>query len=175
MSDWKIYKIPKGRHYCSAFWKRLEITCKKENVFEFELTADNWYDPKLVHRPGKSKVIGRTYGYGVHKNSIRIVYKADKEINKFHLWWYWYDNGVRKHKYIGKFGVGVYQARTVKIGKRLICWFRDKRIPKHMMLEYTKLVIDFEKELPNWGFYCFAFFGGWDKAYKDFYWKLKYC
>ncbi len=167
------YIIPKGFHFCSAFCKRFKKLNTDINFFEFELTGDNWYDFKQVKISGKSKIIGRSYGFGVHNNSIRIVFKADKRTNQFHLWWYWYDRGVRKHQYIGKFGVGKYKFLAFMATDNTVCCYLN-RLEHDKWVIVDNIYIKFTEKLEETGYYCFPFFGGKDRAYKTFVWHVHF-
>ncbi len=163
------YIIPKNFHYCTALCKRFEKIDTTNNIFEFELTPNHWYDFKEVRVSGKNKIIGRTYGFGVHNNSIRIVYKPDKQKNMFHVWWYWYDAGKRKHKYIGKFGVGRYTFTTEMLDlKNVSCdLFKSDSL-------IGCIIIEFSEELKTVGYYCFPYFGGKARAPWNITWYVYY-
>ncbi len=158
-------------HYCTAFLKRLQITRKQTNTFEFELTSNHWYPQDVVKNSGKNKVIGRTYGFGVHNNSIRVVYKPSKEKNKFKLWWYWYDAGQRNERYIGQFEMGKYRVVFCKKTNMVNCYLKNA-LMQHQAPYSHYIKIKFKNELKKYGTYCFPFFGGQDRAYKTFVWHV---
>ncbi len=168
MKHWKTYKIPKGRHYCSAFAKRLQLINKPVNFFMFDIKEEHWYSQDVVQHPGKNKIAGRTWGLGVHNNSVRVVYQASKEKNRFDLYWYWYDGGIRYSEYIGNVGVGTYVFSQRRVNDMILCRFDAIRTDFE-----ADINIRFKKgKLRDWGFYCFPYAGGQDPAYNNQTWEV---
>ncbi len=169
MNEWKTYKIREGRHFCNAFAMRLKPVCRPGSFFMFKLTKEHWYSQEQVQQSGKSKIVGRTWGLGVHNNSVRVVYEAAEEQNRFDLWWYWYDGGKRYSAYIGNVGVGTYAFSQRRAAYDVIvCNFSA------ILTEFeAEINIRFEKgKLHNWGFYCFPYAGGQDPAYNNQTWEV---
>ena len=173
----KNYVVKKGRHYC---WHGQKLHWDKDElILSFIIDPSSSYNlDNLADQTDINKIGGITFGLGsiklnskgivtagaIHKNSIRIGMYDDGGIVRIYV--YWYNKNKRYSQYINTSIYGLFCSYGFRLDRI------NNVIKVNNRLGPEAFTIDFDfTDVPNWGFYCYPFFGGTSSSPVN--WKIQ--
>ena len=148
MFDSNHYTIKKGHHKASGLHFGVYPGNKVVN-YTVNFDDNCWHEAKRIPYSGVNKLCGFTFGFGVHKNSIRVGWKHDKS-GKINLFAYYYNKGTRHTQELISVETGQDVNIELKLSNRTFA----------LSVNETAYRFSFDYPWYKWGFNCFPYFGG---------------
>lgn len=149
------FNIKKGNHRSRWFPK---FTTKKVLIGKITFIGDFSYDIGSKHQKDSNKICGLSDNFSHHQDSIRLGWFWDSIINKIAIVGIHYKNGKRSIKRITSVEANKEYSFTISIDKN--CY----------LASFNGEYLLFERS-SKWNFlryYLFPYFGGKERAVKDF-------
>lgn len=161
------YKIKKNTHYSFPFYPLFHINTKEIN-YKIKFDMNCWYSRDKVEYTGINKLCGLGFGLNHHKNSIRIGWQPDFEMeNSILLYAYWYDaktDGQYQSSLIG----------SIETNKEFTAGIKLLDNHYEVFINSTNLSIENKYRDRKWGFYLRPYFGGKSRCPQTMTIKINY-
>lgn len=155
------FKFNKGKHRARPFyWLGWFPLLYKPRVLIRKLWLDNSckYTFNTDDQWDVNKLFGLAFApWSIHKNSVRLGYRYNPNINKFEILAYWYDDGVRSFEKICE--IVCFRNYNCKIEISLK-YYTIIVTQDDNNLELGRVWVPFRKEAGKFSFLLGPFFGG---------------
>ena len=166
----KTYTVEKGNHYClHGQWLHIN---QNGMVVSFTVHPESSYETMIpqANQQDVNKIGGITFGLnGIHENSIRIGMCGDAtDASSMYVYLYYYNHGTRTMVQLTKTLYGIYNSWYIAFDRTN----NQLKVINRMGSDKFTMPYDFNG-VPNWGFYCYPYFGGTQVAPVDYVVDLK--